>query len=159
MNPKVTELLRTLHKTLNEIDDTILQDKKDEQIVQQSVGMSIHFKDNGEADGVLIDIMDEKFIVELNDSNNGRPMTWNDAHGQGINMPTKKQLQLMYVFKDKLNKLLLQAGGNTMQSTLYWSSTESYLYSCWVVNFYGGSTDSGGIKFRSYCVRAVRKVN
>lgn len=158
MNPKVTELLRTLHKTLNEIDDTILQDKKDEQIVQQSVGMSIHFKDNGEADGVLIDIMDEKFIVELNDSNNGRPMTWNDAHAQGINMPTKKQLQLMYVFKDKLNELLLQAGGNTMQSSYYWSSTEGDMDDCWGVGFGNGAAGSGG-KYGTNCVRAVRKVN
>lgn len=158
MNQKVTELLRTLHKTLNEIDDTILQDKKDEQIVQQSIGMSIHFKDNGEADGVLIDIMDEKFIVELNDSNNGRPMTWNDAHAQGINMPTKKQLQLMYVFKDKLDELLLQAGGNTMQYTGYWSSTEIGLGNCWGVGFICGNT-SYNSKASSYYVRAVRKAN
>ena len=158
MNPKITELLRTLHKTLNEIDDTILQDKKDEQIVQRSVGMSIHFKDNGEADGVLIDIMDEKFIVELNDSNNGRPMNWNDAHEQGINMPTKKQLQLMYVFKDELNELLLQADGNTMQSSYYWSSTESSMSYCWIVDFGNGYTGTGSKYYTGY-VRAVRKVN
>lgn len=158
MNPKVTELLRTLHKTLNEIDDTILQDKKDEQIVQQGIGMSIHFKENGDADGVLIDIMDEKFIVELNDSNNGRLMTWNDAHAQGINMPTKKQLQLMYVFKDKLNELLLQAGGNTMQSLNYWSSTEYYMNYCWGVYFTYGLAYST-LKSSTGCVRAVRKVN
>lgn len=158
MNPKITDLLRTLRKILNEIDDTILQDKKDEQIVQQNTGMSIHFNDNGEADGVLIDIMDEKFIVELNNSNNGRRMTWDRAHAQGINMPTKEQLQLMYIFKDKLNELLLQAGGQTIQYYSYCSSTEVNTYYCWVVYFNNGNAYHNR-KCNDYYVRAVRKVN
>lgn len=158
MNPKITDLIRALHKTLNEIDDTILQDKKDEQIQQSSVGMSIHFKNNEEADGILIDIMDEKFIVELNDSNNGRFMTWNEAHKQGINMPTKKQLQLMFIFREKLNELLLEAGGQTMQLSGYHSSTEFGINNNWIVSFNNGCTGTAG-KYGSFYVRAVRKVN
>lgn len=143
---------------MNKIDDTILNDKKDEQIVQQSTGMSIHFNENGEADGVLIDIVDEKFIVELNDYNNSRAITWIDARAQGINMPTKKQLRLMYVFKEKLNELLLQAGGQTMRSSHYWSSTEIDMDICFYFNF-DNCTVGEGRKYVTLYVRAVRKVN
>ena len=79
-------------------------------------------------------------------------LIWNDAKkactglGNGWRLPTKSELDLLYINKDKI-------GG--FADDFYWSSTESSNNYAWLVNFYIGYQDYSDKKY-IYNVRAVR---
>ena len=81
-----------------------------------------------------------------------KTMNWNDAVkactdlGSGWRLPTKYELNLMYVNKDKIDGFA---------SSLYWSSTEGSNYLVWIQSF-GTGSQYGSVKYANYSVRAVR---
>ena len=82
------------------------------------------------------------------------PMNWNDAKkacavlGNGWRLPTKDELNLVYLNKDKI-------GG--FANNYYWSSTEFDIDVAWVQNFFQGY-ENYGTKLNRYYVRAVRSL-
>ena len=79
-------------------------------------------------------------------------MNWKDAKaacaklGKGWRLPTKDELNVLYIYKDKI-------GG--FASYGYWSSAEYSSYSAWKQSFSSGIQNSE-YKFSEYNVRAVR---
>jgi hypothetical protein len=80
------------------------------------------------------------------------PMIWDDAKkacadlGSGWRLPTKDELNLMYLNEDKI-------GG--FAYNFYWSSTELYLNVAWGQDF-GNGGQYGFYKIYNFNVRAVR---
>lgn len=104
--------------------------------------VSIHYDENGNADGILIQTLDQSFILDLHDAEGGKQMNWRDAMKK-YKMPTIQQWLLVMVYKDEVNKCLVEAGGEELKTDDgYWSSSEYNSYNAWGVSFSG---------FNSYC--------
>lgn len=116
--------------------------------------VSIHYDENGNADGILIQTLDQSFILDLHDAEGGKQMNWRDAMKK-YKMPTIQQWLLVMVYKDEVNKCLVEAGGDELKTDDgYWSSSECYSYIAWFVGFSGFYSFNTG-KSNSYYVRAV----
>ncbi|MBR0177770.1 MAG: DUF1566 domain-containing protein [Bacteroidales bacterium] len=99
--------------------------------------VSIHYDENGNADGILIQTLDQSFILDLHDAEGGKQMNWRDAMKK-YKMPTIQQWLLVMVYKDEINKCLVEAGGDELKTDDgYWSSSEYDSDIAWGVNFSG----------------------
>lgn len=68
-------------------------------------------------------------------------------------LPSKRQLMLMWVFKDEINSLLRDLDGCCeLGNNVYWSSTEYNSTTAWYENFHGGYVSISG-KCNSFTVR------
>lgn len=116
--------------------------------------VSIHYDENGNADGILIQTLDQSFILDLYDAEGGKQMNWRDAM-KNYKMPTIRQWLLVMVYKDEVNKCLVEAGGEELKTDdFYWSSTEYSANYAWYGNF-GGTGSYTSSKSNSFYVRAV----
>ena len=116
--------------------------------------VSIHYDENGNADGILIQTLDQSFILDLHDAEGGKQMNWMDAMKK-YKMPTIQQWLLVMVYKDEVNKCLVEAGGDELKTDDgYWSSSEFNSGYAWGVNFGGAYSGSSYKNYSSY-VRAV----
>lgn len=116
--------------------------------------VSIHYDKDGKADGVLIQTLDESFVLALHDAEGGKQMNWNDAMKKH-RMPTQKQWLMVMLYFDEVQECLVQAGGEKLKDDDgYWSSSESYSLSAWYVLF-PGFYSGYNIKYNSNYVRAV----
>ena len=82
--------------------------------------------------------------------------TWDEAMeevkklgGGWWRLPTKEELNLMYLHKDKIGGFV---------EGYYWSSTEYGAYLAWVQDFTNGNHYSNNKNFTNYYVRAVRSI-
>lgn len=116
--------------------------------------VSIHYDKDGKADGVLIQTLDESFVLALHDAEGGKQMNWRDAMKK-YKMPTIQQWLLVMVYKDEVNKCLVEAGGDELKTDDgYWSSSEYSSCYAWYV-YFGGTYSLSTGKGNSYYVRAV----
>lgn len=116
--------------------------------------VSIHYDENGNADGILIQTLDQSFILDLHDAEGGKQMNWMDAMKK-YKMPTIQQWLLVMVYKDEVNKCLVEAGGEELKTDdCYWSSSEYNSSYAWYVGFSGFNSNITS-KLLSYYVRAV----
>ena len=58
--------------------------------------------------------------------------------GENEYIPSVAQLHLILLNINEVNKALVEAGGEPMKDSWYWSSTESSSYNAWVVGFDDG---------------------
>ncbi len=75
-------------------------------------------------------------------------MKWNDAveycdklakeTSLPYHLPTQKELMLMYIHKEAVNKALAEAGGEPLKDGWYWSSTEYNNNYSWGLNMGNG---------------------
>ena len=97
--------------------------------------------------------IDGKLIVSMKDLEGA--FTWDEAMeevkklGEGWRLPTKEELNLMYLHKDKIGGFV---------EGYYWSSTEYGAYLAWVQDFTNGNHYSNNKNFTNYYVRAVRSI-
>lgn len=77
-------------------------------------------------------------------------VTYNDWY-----LPSKDELNLMYLNKDKINNTAIANGGKSFEKTYYWSKTEYNYISAWVQYFENGKQAQ---HFKNYKnnVRAIR---
>lgn len=116
--------------------------------------VSIHYDKDGKADGVLIQTLDESFVLALHDAEGGKQMNWNDAMKKH-RMPTQKQWLMVMLYFDEVQECLVQAGGEKLKDDDgYWSSSEFNSNYAWYVYFSGFNSVSYG-KLGSGYVRAV----
>lgn len=126
---------------------------------EKPVPVSIHYDKDGKADGVLVRTLDMAFIVDLHDAEGGKLMTWKKAM-KNHNVPSIQQLKLMQIYKDQINKCLVEAGGDALrENEYYWSSTECNACYAWLVYFSGYYSSSYDKCCLTYCVRAVAAFN
>ena len=60
--------------------------------------------------------------------------------GENEYIPSVAQLHLILLNLNEINKALVEAGGEPMKDSWYWSSTEFSRYKAWYVHFYNGFT-------------------
>lgn len=119
--------------------------------------VSIHYGEDGKADGILVQTLDDSFIIDLHDVEEGREMTWYEAMEKYEDvMPTKQHALLICAYLEKINALLKKAGGDVLQYW-YWTKTQSEYYAgtAWFCNGYGGCVNFN-VKYSSDTVRPVR---
>ena len=118
--------------------------------------VSIHYGEDGKADGILVQTLDDSFTIDLHDVEEGREMTWHEAMEKYEDiMPTKQHALLICAYLEKINALLKKAGGDVLHYW-YWTKTqfEYYAYYAW---FYGGNGCVNTLsKYLSCTVRPVR---
>ena len=127
--------------------------EKENKTQQETKPVTIHLNKNGEPDGVLVQTIDESFIVSLHDAENGREMTWKEAvdnYGD-TSLPNKNEAAIICAYLDEINAALKEAGGDPLDRW-YWTGTE---YNANIAWFYYGSYGclNGSIKYNTYSVR------
>jgi len=70
-------------------------------------------------------------------------------------LPSKEELNLMYLNKSVIDATAIANGGSAFSFNIYWSSSEIINVSAWVQDF-GNGNQSSGPKLHSNRVRAVR---
>lgn len=127
--------------------------EKENKTQQETKPVTIHLNKNGEPDGVLVQTIDESFIVALHDAENGREMTWKEAvdnYGD-TSLPNKKEAAIICAYLDEINAALKEAGGDPLDRW-YWTGTEYRAHSAWLC--YG---TSGCLNYYSKLItRSVR---
>lgn len=142
------EKAKQIHAWLNDIPTA------EEVTTSTKKPVSIHYDENGNADGIIIQTLDQSFILDLHDAEGGKQMNWRDAMKK-YKMPTIQQWFLVMVYKDEVNKCLVEAGGEELKTDdYYWSSSEYGSGGAWYV-YFGGTYSSYGSKSSSKYVRAV----
>lgn len=74
---------------------------------------------------------------------------------KGEAIPALGVLNIIAHLREALNEALDYVGGASLSDTWYWSSTESYPYNAWFVNFSNGNTSDYLTKYGGGAVRAV----
>lgn len=111
--------------------------------------------------GIFIGEVDDKpVIVTLKDTPE-TIMDWSDAmnyaKSQGLRLPNRRELMLMFIHKEKLNLALKKAGGEPLEESWHWSSSE-YLNGyngAWIVNFEDCNMCKTNKDYNYNCVRCV----
>ena len=115
--------------------------------------VSIAEQDGGK--GVRLCVGDVDIFIEAHDLDGGDTFEWDEAMDRlkevGKQTFNKKQAYLIAAYKEEINKLLEEIGGDPLAS-YYWSSTEGSSYGAWIVGFGSGSVHNGS-KCYSYVVR------
>ena len=120
-------------------------------------GISIYTDENDEK-WVRVKIYDEDFLIAAQDLDNGKESEWQKAMDRlkevGKTTFNKKQIYLIAAFIDEINEKLREIGGKKLDKA-YWSSTEYYSGSAWLVSFSSGFVYSCAPKCVSCVVRPV----
>lgn len=78
------------------------------------------------------------------------------AKEAGKALPSVKEMHLMFYFKDEINALLEEHGGDKLEGW-FWASTEYNSTNAWIMAFSNGDC-TYDYKFISTCVRAVAAI-
>ena len=110
--------------------------------------VSIHYGADGKPDGILVQTLDESFIIALHDEGN---MTYKEA--EKYDLPTAKQAHLYGAYIDEINQALDEAGGEPLEDW-YWTKTPSAtnVYNQLIFNGNYGYLSSS-FRLRTYRVR------
>ena len=79
-------------------------------------------------------------------------MDW--AKKRGMRLFSQEEGMLMYAFRDQINEILKQVGGDPLRNDWYHTATEYNTSRAWVVNFSSGFVGSN-LKYNEGYVRAV----
>lgn len=87
---------------------------------------------DGTPDGVLVSTYDCCVQITLEDAEDGREMTWDEAVKKyGEFLPDRKQAALICMYFDEINAALTEAGGRPLKN-IYWTSSEVKPYTAMV---------------------------
>ena len=119
--------------------------------------VSIHYGEDGKADGIMVQTLNDSFTIDLHDAEDGREMTWHEAMEKYEDvMPGKQRALLICVYLEEINALLEKVGGDVL-NCWYWTKTRSeYNADCaWL--YYGNyGCVNNNYKYLSRAVRPVR---
>lgn len=120
---------------------------KKQQQEEAKKPVSIHYGADGKPDGILVQTLDEAFILALHDEKG--LMTYDKA--KKYDLPTAKQAHLYGAYLDEINKALDEAGGDRLMGW-YWTKTPSAYHVNIQLIFYG----TGGKLNDSYRYGSLR---
>jgi len=83
-----------------------------------------------EGKGIYVPVVGKYLAME--DSFDGEEVTWYKAKEAGINAPTRDEWYIILFFKDEINRLLRENGGEELNKW-YWTSTEYSEVNAWAV--------------------------
>lgn len=112
---------------------------------------------DGEPQGVLVQALGERFVIEPKDFNDGEEMTWYDAMAAlkkaGKTTFNKQQAYIILFLLENINAALCSIGGDELAS-YHWAAAEySWIYA-WHVRFSSGYFGDA-YKYNLRVVRAV----
>lgn len=114
---------------------------------------------DGEPQGVLVQAIGERFVIEPKDFNDGNEMTWDDAmialKAEDKTTFSKQQAYLVMFLIDHINAALSSVGGDEL-ANIYWVAAEYSLNYAWYVNL-GSSLFIYTYKYSALVVRAIRQ--
>lgn len=83
--------------------------------------VSIHYDEQGDPDGILVQSLDEAFVIALHDEFNGERVDYEKA--STVSLPSLKQARLYGVYLKEINDLLDEVGGDRLEDGWYWTKT------------------------------------
>lgn len=140
---------KQIHQWLNEAPED------GAQAAETRKPVSIHYDEDGNPDGILIQTLDEAFILALHDEGE---MDYEKA--KAFELPTAKQAHIYGAYLDEINEALDEAGGDRLEEDWYWTKTPSARSVSVQLIFYG--TDGHlnfNYRFISYRVRVSLALN
>ena len=86
--------------------------------------VSVHYDANGNADGVMVQTLEERFVLELHDLDNGKSdFSYNSLMNRleevGKTTVNKKQALIVCVYLDEINEAMVEAGGEPLTKDWY----------------------------------------
>ena len=105
---------KQIHQWLNEAPEG------GAQAAETRKPVSIHYDEDGNPDGILIQTLDEAFILALHDEGE---MDYEKA--KAFELPTAKQAHIYGAYLDEINEALDEAGGDRLEEDWYWTKTPS----------------------------------
>lgn len=143
---------KQIHQWLNEAPEG------GAQAAETRKPVSIHYDEDGNPDGILIQTLDEAFILALHDEGE---MDYEKA--KAYELPTAKQAHIYGAYLDEINEALDEAGGDRLEEDWYWTKTPS---ACGALSanpqliFYGtGGPLNYDYRYSSYRVRVALAFN
>ena len=140
---------KQIHQWLNEAPED------GAQAAETRKPVSIHYDEDGNPDGILIQTLDEAFILALHDEGE---MDYEKA--KAFELPTAKQAHIYGAYLDEINEALDEAGGDRLEEDWYWTKTPSASLVSYQLVFYG---TYGGLndyyRCNSYRVRVSLALN
>lgn len=117
---------KQIHQWLNEAPEG------GAQAAETRKPVSIHYDEDGNPDGILIQTLDEAFILALHDEGE---MDYEKA--KAYELPTAKQAHIYGAYLDEINEALDEAGGDRLEEDWYWTKTPSAGYVSYQLVFNG----------------------
>lgn len=117
---------KQIHQWLNEAPED------GAQAAETRKPVSIHYDEDGNPDGILIQTLDEAFILALHDEGE---MDYEKA--KAFELPTAKQAHIYGAYLDEINEALDEAGGDRLEEDWYWTKTPSASNVTTQLVFYG----------------------
>ncbi len=111
------EKAKQIHAWLNDIPTA------EEVTTSTKKPVSIHYDENGNADGIRVCALDEDFLIALHDEFDGEDVTFDKA--KTVSLFTDKQVYLYYYYLDDIVRLMEEAGGDPLDDVWYWTKTPS----------------------------------
>ena len=108
---------KQIHQWLNEAPED------GAQAAETRKPVSIHYDEDGNPDGILIQTLDEAFILALHDEGE---MDYEKA--KAFELPTAKQAHIYGAYLDEINEAIDEAGGDRLEEDWYWTKTPSARY-------------------------------
>lgn len=134
--------------------DPTKQMTREEALVSQQP-VCVIIGSDGKPDGVLVQALGEKFIIEPKDFND--EMQWYEAiyalKASGKTTFTNKQAHLAFFLKEHINVALSSIEGETLIGS-HWVAPEYDSYLAWCIDFYSGRF----VDAYKYDVRYVRAI-
>lgn len=140
---------KQIHQWLNEAPED------GAQAAETRKPVSIHYDEDGNPDGILIQTLDEAFILALHDEGE---MDYEKA--KAFELPTAKQAHIYGAYLDEINEALDEAGGDRLEEDWYWTKTPSAGNVNGQLVFYGPYGGLGsGYRYYSFRVRVSLALN
>ncbi len=117
---------KQIHQWLNEAPEG------GAQAAETRKPVSIHYDEDGNPDGILIQTLDEAFILALHDEGE---MDYEKA--KAYELPTAKQAHIYGAYLDEINEALDEAGGDRLEEDWYWTKTPSAIHVTYQLVFNG----------------------
>ena len=140
---------KQIHQWLNEAPEG------GAQAAETRKPVSIHYDEDGNPDGILIQTLDEAFILALHDEGE---MDYEKA--KAFELPTAKQAHIYGAYLDEINEALDEAGGDRIEEDWYWTKTPSANSAGSQLFFYGTSGNLSNYgRYHSLRVRGALALN
>ena len=126
-------------------------------MIMQQKPVTILKDADGQAVGVMVETLDERFALELHPIDNGKEYTWPDAMERlkelGKDGFNEKQGKIIAVYHEEIDAALEEAGGDKLGWE--WAVGEYYGVSAWLYNPVRGALYSLTHEYYSCQVRPL----
>ncbi len=137
-------------------NDNLEKAKSDtnEEFINKNNPVTLHYNKNNEPDGILIRTLDEEFVLNLQDTVEGRKTTFIFSKAVSLQAFNIKQAKIISLYIDEIQSLLSIYGSPLCGA--YWTSTENKGYA-WYLHSSGElySTLDYYDKYERLLVRSV----